>query len=282
MSDFTPFYDETKPPEYDDPAWYRDPPAPPTDFSFFVPRYVDVYHATGYFYMWFRVVTQPGEEDLCLERCSTDGDDLPEWLDEEIREQGLDEVVPINHFIHEDSDGCSFRCTWLRWGLENGVAPGQPFLVRISKPVYDRDYWGEVDCDWDREIVHVEPWPLKRSHTSWEKALARLHRNRVEARRDMRRLRELRAADLSAMFLQRGFFGTGGYEDAQGPRGIFVHLCTSHDRLRQVSTTGYHRLLSGRDDHGNEASAMRALVRDAAEHFPHLAESQIRSLPWKT
>lgn len=48
--------------------------------------------------------------------------------------------------------------TWARFGLEHGIAPFQPFLLRLPRPLYTRDSEGEYDVEYDFGVMRV--WPL--------------------------------------------------------------------------------------------------------------------------
>lgn len=56
---------------------------------------------------------------------------------------------------------------WESWCLANGVAPGQPFKVRVECPSY-----GDEDADYgDWEIVEREPWDARRVADAWVDAI---------------------------------------------------------------------------------------------------------------
>lgn len=81
------------------------------------------------------------------------------WLSFELGENG------VECLLDADED----RLAWL---LQQGLAPGQPFRVRILPPVYTRDYWGEYDCqlgDW--VILERAPWTAAEHLRAWEEAM---------------------------------------------------------------------------------------------------------------
>lgn len=57
---------------------------------------------------------------------------------------------------------------WVRWMLEQGIAPGQAFTVRVERPEYHRDYWGEYDVDYGAtEVVRREPLDELQASILW-------------------------------------------------------------------------------------------------------------------
>ena len=36
---------------------------------------------------------------------------------------------------------------WIDWMFRKGIAPGQEFVMRIGRPEYYQDYWGECDLE---------------------------------------------------------------------------------------------------------------------------------------
>lgn len=61
-----------------------------------------------------------------------------------------------------------------QWLIENGISPCQPFLVKFYYPRGYRtwtDMGYEYDCDYEYEIVAVEPWKLSKVRTVWKSFL---------------------------------------------------------------------------------------------------------------
>lgn len=76
------------------------------------------------------------------------GSDPPNagWLDWELEAASLGNLLGIESIPSWD------------WMLREGIAPGQEFLVRIPRPTYTRDYWGEHDVEYgDVEITWRQP-----------------------------------------------------------------------------------------------------------------------------
>jgi len=54
---------------------------------------------------------------------------------------------------------------WDMWGLRQGIALYQPFLVELRPPVYSRcgEYGMDVDVDFDFDIIAALRWPNTRT-----------------------------------------------------------------------------------------------------------------------
>lgn len=113
---------------------------------------------------WLRLVFRGDARELAPKALHRG---LPEWFHQDLmREDDVTHALrPPNHGI---GDG------WARWALHRGIAPGQPFLVRLVEPRWSADYWGEWDCHYDGGLVAVEPWPLERVARQWERYLKAL------------------------------------------------------------------------------------------------------------
>lgn len=71
--------------------------------------------------------------------------------------------------------GCVFTSDWLAFLAREGIAPDQPFQVRVFnqrtyKTGNPSDGY-EHDADWDVEVVAIEPWSPARVAESWESML---------------------------------------------------------------------------------------------------------------
>jgi hypothetical protein len=97
--------------------------------------------------VWLRVVYDGGAEDTPALL-----DSFPpgaEWLEYEFECGGLENIL-----------GCNGGQPWWEWMLREGIAPRQEFLVRVERPCYTKDYWGEHDIDYgDATVVWRKPLP---------------------------------------------------------------------------------------------------------------------------
>lgn len=96
----------------------------------------------------------------------------PDWYAYDIRETGLGDVIDPGRM---QNWGDQFDA-WAFWALENGLAPLQPFLLRIPMPRYTRSYLYEYGCyEYDAEYSHdvIDRIPMKDSQAlkQWERYL---------------------------------------------------------------------------------------------------------------
>lgn len=94
---------------------------------------------------------------------------IPEWFYYEMEQDGL------SSFLNSYNLGYSWDDTFpemARWGLENGIAPFQPFLLRFPMPYYSKSWTDcgyEYDVDYSWEIMRVLPWPTEKVQKQWER-----------------------------------------------------------------------------------------------------------------
>ena len=97
---------------------------------------------------------------------------IPEWLYHEMRQEGLAGILSDYVLGYDYRDELP---TYARFGLENGIAPYQPFLLRFPMPHYSKhwtDCGYEYDVDYDGvEVMRVVPWPPARVLKQWERFL---------------------------------------------------------------------------------------------------------------
>ncbi len=122
-------------------------------------------------FRWFRLAFTD------LELCGDQGAFDPSWL--------------IDTSFEEIFDSFHGTYSAINWGLENGISPGQPFLVRFEKPIwstyggYDGPVEYDVDYPWD--IVRILPRKAKTAADSWDRLLHVIkrseerHKKRTEA-----------------------------------------------------------------------------------------------------
>jgi len=84
------------------------------------------------------------------------------WLAYWIDHNGLNEVI---------NSGLNETQPFLLWFLlDNGIAPGQPFLAEVRFWA-STDYWGEYDEEIEVRVMDVEPWPVKDVEREWRRYL---------------------------------------------------------------------------------------------------------------
>lgn len=189
----------------------------------------------------------------------------PEWFTEECSNSGLDMVLRAQW----RADTCDDRAVW---AVEQGLCPGQPFLVAIDPPHWYRcSYeYEEYDVEWSWELLDRMPRTAERAARAWASFYVR-RREICEAQRaeaDARRLKS--ETDLSAMYISTDVYWHGYYDECAPPDGTIIRLRSQHGAL----------YIDGRA-HGTdrERRAWEDLVRSAVLRLPHLTPEIIRALP---
>jgi len=207
-------------------------------------------------YIWFRLVYD-GTSDLDPEECGTDeiGGAPQWWVDED--DHSLDTIFSPT-WTHTTHDGHEFPDKWLRWALEEGIAPGQPFLVCIKEPRYTRDYYGEYDVEYDVDIVRVMPRTPTQALRAWSRVLEKIHRYYDAFIEASEKLRALQDTDVSALSLATETCGFGTFR---------IYLCSKHSTWGQ-SRPWVARLTSGDDKDGDYRKAFLDLLRNTKRYRP--------------
>ena len=107
-------------------------------------------------YRWLRVDSLWYEDDP--EEAATDHVGREDGHVEQVSDFGWAQVLDVD---------LRDRDAWVDFLAREGVAPGQPFLVRVGF-TYTTDYWGEHDCDIDAKVVAVEPWARSCVLAAWD------------------------------------------------------------------------------------------------------------------
>lgn len=92
---------------------------------------------------------------------------VPEWFFYEMGQEGLPGIIDPSNYSWPNHD----LDPWAVFALCNGIAPFQPFLLRIPMPHYSRTYgdWGyEYDVEYDHEVIAVQPLSEKQKLQRWE------------------------------------------------------------------------------------------------------------------
>jgi hypothetical protein len=136
-------------------------------------------------YKWFRFEFDL-DYDIDLFECGETVDGrLPVWVLH--TEEPLDHLF-LSQTVEPYKDG---QHPNVDWALQNGVAPGQPFLVEFQAPIYSggggRDYNGDypdVEVEHNIKVVRVLPKSLAGAGKAWAHTLKRIeHEHAKHARR---------------------------------------------------------------------------------------------------
>ncbi len=149
----------------------------------FAPLLTDVF-VDAHPIVWFRFVVG-GDGDLEPRRCA---DEMighgSEWVSDGADGDLMRFVPAADSYIEDLRSECGWEAffldvsnwrdfKWTSFALAKGLAPGQPFAVRLTIDS-TCDYWGEYDLDLDAEIVQIIPWPPARTLRSWTASCRRL------------------------------------------------------------------------------------------------------------
>lgn len=130
-------------------------------------------------FFWYTLTLIDGYEDLMPDRigCWDDSpyvpkeDEFDPWQ-EVLENIGIEDLLGIDH---------QTSLPWLTWGLQNGVLPGQEFLVMITRPRWVRVGWEyvEYDIEVEAEVVQIQPTQVGLRYL--ERDINRIVHNRKEA-----------------------------------------------------------------------------------------------------
>jgi hypothetical protein len=110
-------------------------------------------------YIWLQFV--PNELDLEEFDNVLEFGVKPDWMAYEFESVTWDEIITTDHSNHE---------TWL---LQEGLCPGQPFLVEFEKPIWSRSggEYDEYDVDYSWDILCRLPKSPEQAARSWDRWL---------------------------------------------------------------------------------------------------------------
>lgn len=242
----------------------------------FVPPMVDV-HLPDQLFLWvkFRVDCNDLEPESCA-----------------VESMGRLEPIFENEMDNGGVEGLLYYLTshterrWMNWALQNGIAPGQPFLIWVGEPHHYStwtDCGTEYDTDIDVELVRVLPNTPRRAARSWERALKLITAFEKARDAERKRVHDLELRSLDAMFIRCDLYWPSryGYDDMTPPSGVSFTIHSDHRKI--PSLKGGHswggQIASARDDDGNHETVLKRLVVAAQAVVPALSEERIRKMP---
>ena len=217
------------------------------------------------------------QNDLSMEECGEDEiGERPEWLQYELENMSWSDILDARLYGEHK----------LSWKLENGIAPGQPYLVELPHPHYSKSWTDcgyEYDVDYSPEILRTRPMKPSVIASGLEReqnyiAKAREWKAEYDAKQQF-----LVRTDVKAMFIEmQVYFGRhqSSYDDMCMPSGIRYDLCSNasinkRERGRWRTAT----LAQGEDDDGAHDKAFEKLVEEAVKRLPGLSPEVVRALP---
>lgn len=233
-------------------------------------------------FVWMRM------EGHGIEECGEDsfGED-PKWLAIERSENPLSAMLEKEWCFgcKEDEDGWMQSHGDVIWLLHRGIAPYQPFLVRIRPPEYSKtwtDCGYEYDVEYDTEIVFVKRWKEHTILRAWNRLYSMEVEADVQLRKVIEEFRRKQRTDIDALYLQRSVYFSRHislYDDMAMPDGVRITLCSEwcyHFQEKRKRNVGAF-LISGDDDNGDWKVAMERLIKKAL-NLPDLTEEIIRNI----
>lgn len=244
--------------------------------KYLVPPMVDVY-LPDQIYLWvkFRVDCI----DLEPESCAVESMGRLEPIFEYEMDNGG--VEGLLYYLAPHGDR-----RWMKWALEHGIAPGQPFLIWVGKPHHYStwtDCGTEYDTDIDVGVVRVLPNTPRRAARSWERALKLIAEFETARDAERKRVRDLELRSIDAMFIVAdAYWAHGHYDEMTPPGGVSYMIMSDHSKIPTLQKRGWGwggQIATARDDDGNHEVALQRLIVAARAVVPALDEETIRKMP---
>jgi len=184
---------------------------------------------------------------------------MPEWYDHEMENSGWEGILGSEH--REPN-----------WAIEEGIAPEQPFLLRIATPEYYRcSYeYDEWDVNWDWEIFYVTQLDPQEAANRWEAWLVGEEgpRELSPYEQEQDELEELRLTDLAKLYVRAETYDYGGYHDRQ--MGYRVELCSKHECIIGNEATARPQIIEKRVQSESLPIAFDELLEQVEKEQPSL------------
>lgn len=160
-----------------------------------IPDLVNVLYPEGNAYIWLRMEREIDDLDhLEAAEEKTVGEMNP-VIQDEIDMNGLDMIFDSLSYMTE--------MRYATWAMMHGVAPGQPFLMRIGEPrVYSCGGYPdpeEFDVEHDIEFIRAVSWPIDRVTEAWREFWVGNRRDVAAENRRKRRLNTIKLRSVSKM-----------------------------------------------------------------------------------
>lgn len=175
-------------------------------------------------------------------------------------------------------------CSHLKWAMENGILPRQPFLICVTAPRWFRSSWEYQEYDFDFEAMIVDRLPPDSTARDIARFLDETARCKAILAHERDELADIRRADVDRMFIyQEWYFADRHIDEMSMPNGVRLKLCSSW-ATHEDSKSGHWPLSSGESDEGDNQKAMTRLRERVAAELPHVVERlekmPLRHHPW--
>lgn len=247
-------------------------------------RYINTYGDEDAL-VWLKYkVNIDGNYDLYAVEIDPDDEigEIPEWFDDSVNEVGWTDMLNVAGFVGVEYRGCRFYEPHAKSALAHGVAPGQPFMVKTTKPRWYRcggwEYPDECDVEYETTVIAKAGWTSARIAKTWESFYAkRLKRwNKMADQEAI--VKERRINDTKRMFLRTNPFWGNGYYDEMGPDHVRLTLCSSHISYGKIDDRFGWSLLSVEGPWSEQSKLVDKLAEKAVQTYPHLTADFIKGL----
>lgn len=228
-------------------------------------------------YIWLRVEREDGGLDLTVEPYLGDtfGTE-PEWYYYEESNSSWSDIIGAgSHGSWKKDD---FIGGWNTWAMQEGLCPGQEFLVQFKPPRWYRCSWEyiEYDVEYDFDIVMRAPRSPKQAARSWDQWKKACIRNRQSLREHQRREEYKRTHDIEAMYLRH-------QRTYQDDLDVYtVALCSKHINggwLTQGTSPVRAYAHKASDPEPSWENALANLIEVIQKDLPHLDPEVVKKLP---
>lgn len=186
------------------------------------------------------------------------GGEKTTWLEYWSDGSGIESLLGEGH-------ASSFNGNWVfRSGLfqlatEYGIAPEQPFCVRLW---YDswQDYWGEYDERVDWEITHITPLDPLVATERIAKYIAYAKECVYAREKRERQLHHDRHSIVDSLYVKWDYYFANSYCDGVPPDGLMLRLCTT--------VGGHQDMFHARSDSGDREEVISKMRVHIALRYP--------------
>lgn len=259
--------------EYPEPKYHEIPKSPyatPEIGARMLKEGIDEYYEDE-IYIWYHLTYYDGWKDLELEMLDEDSTgDAPQWWFEE-----MDGSVDYNLIPNRFNEAGI-----LRWSMTQGIFPGQPFAVRVSRPEYYRCSYEYVEYDMDVTVEVVRIGQPRKGVKYLEEILAGIAAYPIleEKRRKANELARWEMTERMHIRSSSYFPSRQHYHDMAMPQGYQVSLCSSLSNVDEPERHMSNTLVSVRSDEGDHKAAWRELENKVAERRPDLVPEGLKAM----
>ncbi len=163
---------------------------------------------------------------------------------------------------------------WIKWGIENGISPGQPFLIGFSKSIWSRcSYeYDEWDADYPWELIRVLPNNPVSAGRSWDRTIKQMAAIKAKKQRRSEHTHRLSLALKHRWRIDTHHFGGSHFNHADRVQLILV--CDSQEagnlHLAYGESGGSHYVLGAGyvEEPADKDVAFSRLLADFTKNHP--------------